>query len=104
MAKLTIAKISLEDYTELVSKNAIDMHTIYCVDNGSLYIGGNTYGGIDEFEEYDSYLNFPVIGDAEKHYIDKTENKIYRWDNTDLKYFCIGSDYSNISIIDGSEN
>ena len=28
-------------------------------------------------------------------------NKIYRWDTTDMKYFCIGSNYDDIEVING---
>lgn len=49
----------------------------------------------------DSYLNFPTIGDDSKFYIDISTNKLYRWDDVDLKYFVIGSDYEDIKTIDG---
>lgn len=50
----------------------------------------------------DSYLEFPTLGDAECIYIDKVNNRVYRWDNANLKYYVIGSDYSEIEIIDGT--
>lgn len=41
-------------------------------------------GGI---QFYDSFMNFPEIGDSSKIYIDKTENTLYLWDG--LKYIKI---------------
>ena len=55
-----------------------------------------------EFITADSYLNFPIIGDVDKLYVDSGANKTYRWDDTNLKYYCIGSDYEDISRVDGS--
>lgn len=49
-----------------------------------------------------SYLNFPITGNEAKLYIDSGANKTYRWNETDLKYYCIGSDYNDISSINGS--
>ena len=52
----------------------------------------NAYSGISEF---------PSVGKAGELYIDISVNKIYRWDDEKLLYFCIGSDYNEIEIIDG---
>ena len=52
----------------------------------------NTYSGISEF---------PSIGNSGELYIDTLANKIYRWDDEKLLYFCIGSDYNEIEIING---
>lgn len=48
-----------------------------------------------------TYLEFPNQGDSNCIYIDITANKTYRWDSTDLKYYVIGSDYTDINVIDG---
>lgn len=50
----------------------------------------------------DSFLKFPTIGSEQAIYIDTTTNKVYRWSNTELKYYTIGSDYNDIKIIDGN--
>lgn len=50
----------------------------------------------------DSYLQFPTVGDSQCLYVDTTDNKCYRWDDTNLKYFVVGSDYNDIQIIDGT--
>lgn len=52
----------------------------------------NTYSGISEF---------PSIGTVGEIYIDISANKTYRWDDEKLLYFCIGSDYNEIEIING---
>ena len=52
----------------------------------------NAYSGISEF---------PSIGNTGEIYIDISANKIYRWDDEKLLYFCIGSDYNEIEIING---
>ena len=58
----------------------------------------------DDFEIVTAatYLDFPVIGNKDKLYIDSGANKTYRWDDTRLYYYCIGSDYNDISRVDGS--
>lgn len=50
----------------------------------------------------DSYLQFPTIGDSTCLYVDVGANTCYRWDDANLKYFKIGSDYNEIEIIDGT--
>ena len=52
----------------------------------------------------DSYLNFPSIGSESVIYVDKTANKSYRWDDNDLKYYVIGSDYNDIELIDAGDS
>lgn len=47
-----------------------------------------------------SYLEFPSIGSESVIYIDKEANKTYRWDDSDLKYYVIGSNYNDIETID----
>lgn len=51
--------------------------------------------------EYTTYLNFPFTGDSKDLYVDTTENKLYRWDNNNLKYYCIDSNYQEIKLLDG---
>ncbi len=49
----------------------------------------------------DSYLEFPTVGKVDALYVDAAENSIYRWDDTNLKYYCIGRDYKEIEVIRG---
>lgn len=50
----------------------------------------------------DSYLKFPVVGDSSCLYVDISKNMIYRWDDAELKYYMVGTDYDDITIIDGT--
>ncbi len=50
---------------------------------------------------FDSRFHFPNIGDVNVLYGDTTENKLYRYDPDDGKYYCVGSDYNDITAIDG---
>lgn len=52
----------------------------------------------------DSYLKFPTIGNENQIYIDTSENATYRWDDVDLKYYCIGRDYKEIKVINGGSS
>lgn len=52
-------------------------------------------------QEYDSFINFPTIGMKGQLYIDEENNSCYRWDDKELKYFCVGMDYTQIEIING---
>ncbi len=51
--------------------------------------------------QMDSLVSFPLIGNENLIYIDKSENATYRWDNEGLKYYCIGRDYKQVEIING---
>ena len=42
----------------------------------------------------------PSVGTSGIRYVVKDENKTYRWDDTNMKYFCVGSDYNDIDVID----
>ena len=55
----------------------------------------------DHISVFPSYLQFPTIGKEGEIYIDTNNNKTYRWDDANIKYYCIGSDYNEIDIING---
>lgn len=48
-----------------------------------------------------SVSEFPSVGNEACVYVDKSQNRQYRWDDTVLKYYCIGSNWSDIQIING---
>lgn len=48
-----------------------------------------------------SHLEFPPVGDVRTLYISSGDNRSYRFDENSLKYICVGSDYEEITIIDG---
>ena len=50
----------------------------------------------------DSYLNFPLTGQENAIYIDTSKNTIYRFSETDLKYYPVVSSWQNIKTIDAS--
>lgn len=49
----------------------------------------------------DSKYEFPTVGDGRCLYISVSENKTYRFDEAQLKYYVVGSDYEDIKIING---
>jgi len=48
-----------------------------------------------------NYASLPAVGSESCIYVVKNLNKSYRWDDTTNSYYCIGSDYNDISIING---
>lgn len=56
----------------------------------------------DSVLEYTSSLYFPTTGKKNTVYIDKQKNKSYRWDDDNVKYYVIGSDYNDIELIDAN--
>ena len=54
---------------------------------------------------YNTHYEFPNLGRINTLYIAEDENKAYRWDVTNLRYYCVGSDYTEIdTIIGGNAN
>lgn len=51
-----------------------------------------------------SIAALPNIGDRNIIYIVEEENKTYRWDSVEAKYFVVGSDYNEIKLIDGGNS
>jgi hypothetical protein len=49
---------------------------------------------------FESYADFPISGEENILYIDKLNNKTYRY-STDRNYYIVGSDYNEISEIHG---
>jgi hypothetical protein len=52
-------------------------------------------------QQYASKYEFPNSGNEGVLYTDIVENKTYRWDSGQLKYYCVGSNYEDIKIING---
>lgn len=57
--------------------------------------------GQSHIEQFENYLAFPTSGNENICYVDKKTNKFYRWDSKELKYYCIGSDYNQIELVNG---
>lgn len=56
----------------------------------------------NKVQTYNTLANFPTTGDKNTIYIETETNKAYRWDDENIRFYCIGSDYNQIDIIDGS--
>lgn len=57
----------------------------------------------DVVSTYVTHYEFPNRGKEATLYIATEENKVYRWNPDTASYFCIGSDYSDIKMIDGGD-
>ena len=57
----------------------------------------------DVVSTYVTHYEFPNRGREAAIYIATEENKVYRWNPDTASYFCIGSDYSDIKMIDGGD-
>lgn len=58
-------------------------------------------GETGKVQSYNNFLSFPTAGRENILYIDELHNEIYRWDDTSVKYYCVGTNYENIEIISG---
>lgn len=50
---------------------------------------------------FSTYIEFPVSGKSSTLYIDKGANKTYRYDEDSSSYYVVGSDYNDITVING---
>lgn len=97
--------LAVEDHRlcfDFLTHIGIDGATPHIGENGNWWLReedtGVPAGGIRRFS---SYLEFPTIGNDAVLYLDETANKLYKWNQTDLHYYVVGSDYNQIQIIDG---
>lgn len=81
---------------------------IYLLKPDKLYLYDGDWIELNKKQETvitkDTIYNFPAIGDENCIYIDTTENKTYRWSDSSMKFFCIGSDYNDIRTINGGSS
>lgn len=49
----------------------------------------------------ESRYELPTIGNSDYVYMVIDENAVYRWDDNNLMYFCVGRDYAEINVING---
>lgn len=62
--------------------------------NSSFYEGvllGNNENIDVGIKPYDSKINFPSIGNEYSLYIAKDTSRIWRWDDENLKYYCVST-------------
>ena len=76
--------------------------------SGNIGNNGAVNGDIQKAEniyvketEFNNRYEFPSIGKDNIIYVAKDENKIYRFNEDSLTYYCIGSDYNEIEVIQG---
>lgn len=75
--------------------------------NNLPYIGGSSGGDTSESIEYvinaQTHYDFPSIGKSNIIYKAESENNLYQWNASGLKYVLLGSpgDYSDVELIDG---
>lgn len=50
---------------------------------------------------FDNRFEFPSVGEADKLYIAKDENSIYRWDEDEMVYTALGLQAEDIKLING---
>ncbi len=76
--------------------------------SGGISDNQNISGNVDKAEniyvkeiEFNNRYEFPSIGKENMIYVARDENKTYRFDEESLTYYCIGSDYNEIEVIQG---
>ena len=76
--------------------------------SGAINSNGYVEGSVEKAEnvfvketEFNNRYEFPSIGKDNIIYVAKDENKIYRFNEDSLTYYCIGSDYNEIEVIQG---
>ena len=94
MAKLNLEKISVAAYKDKIASSMIDSKTIYWLDDGTIYVGNNLYGGKIQIIESD-----PDYPEMNTIYVDKNtlSMKIYNG----VSYDVISKGYT-ISVADSS--
>lgn len=89
---------NIKNYLDLVGASYLKDKIIECLKE---YTDAKTS---ELILRYQSIHEFPNIGDESKLYISTSTNSLYRWDVTSIKYYCIGSDYNNIEVINGGSS
>ena len=88
-----IQSLVVNDY-----KNLKNLPTI----NGVQIVGDLTFEdiGISTIIPIKNFDNLPNIGASNNLYIDEEKGTLYRWDETNKKYYIIGFNYNDVKIID----
>lgn len=82
---------------------------LYLLLPNSLYIfTSGDWICLSETKEYvreaDDTATFPTTGEEGVIYVSKNENRLYRWNSTDSKYVCVGSNWRDIKWISGGDS
>ena len=87
----------------VVQKYTTLSQNVYYVRTMTNYIWSAWKSGLSEIQTIindtivtvNNIYDLPNIGTPEAIYIIKDENSIYRWDDSELKYYCVGRDYND---------
>ena len=96
MGKLNLEKISVAAYKEKVTSSTLDTKTIYWLDDGTIYVGNNLYGGKVEIIESD-----PTFPEMNTIYVDKNTLQMKKYNG--VSYDTITKGYT-ISVTDTSSD
>ena len=76
--------------------------------NSNILVKGTVSGAVSKAKSvivkeltFNSRFEFPSIGKKDMLYIATDENKLYFFNEDSLTYYCIGSDYNEIEVIQG---
>ena len=94
MGKLSLEKISVAAYEEKVISSTVDARTIYWLDDGTIYVGNNLYGGKIQIIEAD-----PTYPEMNTIYIDKNTLSMKTYNG--VSYDVISKGYT-ITLADSS--
>ena len=90
------------DFVTRIGIDGKDGITPHVGPDGNWWIGTqNTNIPAEGLRSFQTYHNFPNIGNPNMLYLDMQASKLYRWDDEHLTYCVIGKHYDEIDIIDG---
>lgn len=76
--------------------------------NSNILVKGTVSGAVSKAKSvivkeltFNNRFEFPSIGKKDMLYIATDENKLYFFNEDSLTYYCIGSDYNEIEVIQG---
>lgn len=97
-----MASTNVEVIAKIKPKNGADF---YVVDANDVEYNGQSVGAVlddlDPIQEYKGTSAFPVTGKEKVVYIDTTENRMYRWSDSGIKYYEIGNPLANVTSLNG---
>lgn len=97
----------LNDLNQFINQHGLEVYTDELMSIVDAKIGQINAGNVS-IETYGSTTMFPVIGNGKTIYVERTNKKIYLWDESDLKYYCYsgtggGGTITDIKKIDGGD-
>lgn len=82
--------------------DGIDGASPFIGTNGTWQIGDRDTGvSATPIAQHTNYDDFPLAGNESVLYIDRQANRSYRWNQADMHYYVVGSNYDDIVIING---